>query len=357
MLRQVTSAAILSLSCAACGQGASLADEAPGWSQEAIIGGQPDGADPAIVLLVSYPQDQSSVGLCTASLVAPDVLLTAAHCVAPAAHPGESFGAFLGADANALVAASTLIPALVPVKEVHVHPAYDPAPPFDADIAVAILASPLGTPPLPVRTTPLPADIAGKAARLVGYGQTSYGQPNAAKRTTDTVVAQVDPGDTITVGDASHRGCVGDSGGPALVVLDGVETVVGVDSYTDFVGCADPAHYRRTDTHAAFVTPFLPASGGAGGAGSGGDAGASAGGGGGAAGGAAGGASAGGSSTGGAGADAGPAGSAASSSGDGGCSVSARDASHESVWLVLLAFFAAAGRRHRPQSRGRALRS
>ena len=36
-----------------------------------------------------------------------------------------------------------------------------------------------------------------------------------------TTVAALDAGDTVTVGDADHRSCIGDSGGPALVKTGG----------------------------------------------------------------------------------------------------------------------------------------
>jgi len=305
-------------------------DVATRAGSSSIVGGSLDTGDPAVVLLVSYPSDQSSLNTCTASLVAPDVLLTAAHCVDPTSHAGESFGVFVGADANGYATVADLIPELVAVKEVHVHPSYDPSPPFTADIGVAILESPLSTPVLPVRMTPLPSDIAGKSARIIGYGQTTYGQPNAQKNSADTVVAAVDSGDTLSVGDLDRRSCVGDSGGPALVLLDGAETIVGVDSYSDLAGCLEPAHYRRTDLHAAFLGAWIDAPGGASGAagsgasaGSGGSAGTSAGG------------SAGSSS-------------GASSSEDGGCSFSSRPASWSAAWLAALAAVLAFRRRQRP---------
>jgi len=327
-------------------------DEPTGRTAAPIIGGEPDAADPAVVLLVSYPADQSVLSLCTATLVAPDVLLTAAHCVTPLTHAGETFGVFVGPDANGYPTAASLIPELHPVAEVHAHPDYDPAPPFYADIGVAILKSPLATPPVPLRTTALPSDIAGMSTRIVGYGQTTYGQLNAQKNSAKTVIAAVDSGDTLTVGDSVRRSCVGDSGGPALVVLDGVESVVGVDSYSDLVGCIEPAHYRRTDVHAAFLNAYVQSSGGAGGGGAAGAAGSGSGAG---SGGAAGGS--GGAQGGSAGADGGTAGAAAggaapgsSGSSDGGCALAARPAPGGASWLIALAL-TASWRRRRSSAR------
>jgi MYXO-CTERM domain-containing protein len=235
-------------------------------SEAAIIGGAETTGDPAVVMLVGIPADHATFDACTASLVAPDVLLTAAHCVDPATHAGYSFGIFTGPDASAYPTANTLAPVLAPIAEVHVHPDYSASPPFHADIAVARLASKLDVPPLPVERAPLGADVVGAKARLVGYGQSVYGTYSAVKRAADTVVASLGD-DTIVVGDQAHRSCVGDSGGPALVERSGTVRIVGVDSYTELKGCLEPANYRRTDTYAEFLAPYLPPEEGAGGSG------------------------------------------------------------------------------------------
>src|SRR3954470_12207916 len=66
-----------------------------------IIGGTVTTGDPAVVLLVSYPPDLSTFDTCTAALIAPDALVTAAHCVDAKHHPGYLFGVFTGPDASA----------------------------------------------------------------------------------------------------------------------------------------------------------------------------------------------------------------------------------------------------------------
>jgi MYXO-CTERM domain-containing protein len=223
-----------------------------------IIGGTVTTGDPAVVMLVSYPADLSTFDSCTAALIAPDVLVTAAHCVDAKDHPGYLFGAFTGPDATAYATADVLVPQLVPAKAAHAHPDYDPSPPYHADIAVVVLEKALTTPPLPVNRAPLDMSTVGEAARIVGYGQTVYGTYNAIKHQASTVVDSLGADDTVAVGDTTHRSCVGDSGGPALVKAFGVETVIGVDSYTELAGCLEPANYRRTDAYLPFLDTYVP---------------------------------------------------------------------------------------------------
>jgi hypothetical protein len=229
-----------------------------GEAAEPIIGGTVDNGDPAIVMLASYPPDESVLDTCTASLISSTVLLTAAHCVDATNHPDYNYGVFLGPDASAYATLVELLPELVPVAAVHPNPTYDPNAPFDGDIAVAVLAQPLATAPLPINRAPLTPAIVGQAARIVGYGQVVYGDYNAIKHQADTVVDSLGAVDTVVVGDATHRSCVGDSGGPALVEIGGVETIIGVDSYTNTTGCTMPANYRRPDVYLAFIDQYVP---------------------------------------------------------------------------------------------------
>lgn len=253
-------------------------EAAPSRASAAIIGGAPTEGDPAVVLLASYPPDHSLVDFCTASVIAEDVLLTAAHCLDPDTHPGHSFGVFLGPDASPYETANTLIPELVPVKEVVIHPDYDPAPPFTADIGVVLLGEALSIEPLPIQRAALDAGIAGQPARIVGYGQIKYQELNTVRHEATTVVDSLGDADTVVVGDLDHRSCIGDSGGPALVTIDGEERIIGVDSYTELSGCLEPAHYRRPDVYTSFLDVYAPPPG-AGGGGSGGEGGSGGGGG------------------------------------------------------------------------------
>jgi MYXO-CTERM domain-containing protein len=217
-----------------------------------IIGGTVDTGDPAVVMLAAYPADRSTMYTCTAVLVAPDVLLTAAHCLD---HPGYTYGVFVGADASSYPTLAQLEPQLAAVTAVHVHPQYNRAAPFFADIGIVKLAAPLSITPLAIqRTAPLP-ELAGAQVRIVGYGQTTYGQANSTKFAASTTIMSLESDDTILIGDPQRHTCIGDSGGPALLG----NVVLGVDSYANTAGCTEPAYFRRTD---AFL-PFIDANTGA----------------------------------------------------------------------------------------------
>jgi V8-like Glu-specific endopeptidase len=217
-------------------------------SASPIIGGTLETGDPAVVMLAAYPDDRTTLITCTAVIISPTAALTAAHCVD---HPGFHYGVFFGADASAFPTLAALEPELAEVSATHMPPSYSRTPPFFADIAVIELAAPLppSITPLPIqRTSPVPAMV-GLDVRIVGYGQTVFGENNSAKYSATTKIAALGTLDTILIGSAEARTCIGDSGGPAL--LDGV--VIGIDSYSDTTGCGDPAHFRRTDSFLAFI--------------------------------------------------------------------------------------------------------
>jgi MYXO-CTERM domain-containing protein len=221
-----------------------------GLTESEIIGGTRSEGASATVLLASYPPDRSTLFTCTAVVIAPTVLLTAAHCVDVPNHRDHIFGVFLEDDASPYPTLVDLEPMLVPVASTHAHPQYSTQPPFFADIGVVVLAESVAVTPVPLHVGPVDSTI-GKPALIVGYGQTVFEQPNQARFEAMTVVDRLED-DTVVVGDSQHRACLGDSGGPAIV--EG--KLIGVDSF-GLAGCTDPANYRRVDSHMGFIQPFL----------------------------------------------------------------------------------------------------
>ncbi len=217
-----------------------------------IIGGTRSLGVEATVMLAGFPSDRSVLHTCTAVVVSPTVLLTSAHCVDEPNHPDYLYGVFTGDDASPYPNLAALEPALKTVKSVHPHPQYSPNLPFYADIAVVVMNAPLANAPIAMQRGPLDSTVVGKPARIVGYGQITYGQYNSTRYEAMTTVQSME-NDTVVVGDSQKRACLGDSGGPAIV--EG--TLIGIDSYGP-VGCDAAAHYRRVDSFMAFITPYVP---------------------------------------------------------------------------------------------------
>ncbi|MCG5235984.1 S1 family peptidase [Xanthobacter oligotrophicus] len=181
---------------------------APGAAQ-AIVGGAPAAAEVAAqtVLIVS-----TRGASCTGAVLAPDLVLTAAHCVAPAA----DYAVAIIGDGP---------PKLVPAKRIAVHPRFDagqfqtrrPTP----DLALVKLAEPL---PGRFRTARLAnADglpEKGTAFLLAGYGVIADGQAKSAGTLRTVALPSIGTTGGIMVRLSAPEGaagaCTGDSGGPAF---------------------------------------------------------------------------------------------------------------------------------------------
>jgi secreted trypsin-like serine protease len=230
---------------------------APGVSAEqaAIVGGVTDNGDPAVGLIIIGDLNGGAVYLCTGEVISPHVILTAGHCTT-----GRGpFNFYLGTDLNR-VQPNDLISATA-----YRHPQYNMNVVDNYDIGVLVLNSavPDSITPLPFNKTVDPNTLRGQAVRLIGYGSTgslsSSDTSAGLKRQTSTTLSAVQSR-LLEFDDTSHNTCEGDSGGPALVTIDGVETIVGVTSFgeqsPDY--CDGRGFDTRVDLYAdSFVQPFV----------------------------------------------------------------------------------------------------
>jgi hypothetical protein len=207
------------------------------------VKGVPDrGLDPAVVAI-----EIGGASLCTGSLVAPDVVLTARHCVAQAAATIEcpSTAAQVGPAVDPttlqiLAGDDVTTATLLGIGAAIVAPAGDVL--CDADIAFIILdRSTSDITPLQISTTPV---VEGSHVRSVGFGATSDTTPAGIKIVREHVAVQGVVSDEFQIGEAT---CQGDSGGPAFdettgqivgVVSRGGGSCTGKDAYNI---------YTRTD--------------------------------------------------------------------------------------------------------------
>lgn len=221
-------------------------------TSSAIIGGKKTAADPAVMLLFAGNLSTGDGAICTATLIAPRVLVTAAHCTSTEE---------VGADAQFMVWSGTDFDGVGEPLEVS-SVMHDNA--FDVnalqgghDIGAVILAAPSTITPMAVNTTIDPDTLVGKSVKIVGYGVNNGSKQTGAgvKRIATTTVQSVDDR-LIYLGDRKHGTCQGDSGGPAIATLSGVPTLIGVTSFGD-VGCTDGGYDTRVDRYASFIASAL----------------------------------------------------------------------------------------------------
>ncbi len=215
-------------------------------------------------------------GACSGTLIAPDVVLTAAHCIAPAAN----MRVYFGNSTNTFTAQRN-------VSATHVHPNWDPnfqqTRNLANDIALLRLAS-----PAPSTITPIPylpaaqaltqGEVGTLSLEFVGFGLTETGSSGTKLRMNQILqnicegsswcnisipnvgVTQVPPNTFGILINTNGGICSGDSGGPAFVVRSGTKYVAGISSFVltnaqdrcDYYGAA-----TKVDRFTSFIASFL----------------------------------------------------------------------------------------------------
>lgn len=202
-------------------------------SRDAIYGGVLAPNDVSVFILSSG---------CTAALIAPRTLLTAAHCVDnPPTSASNGLREFEGPQYRVTRSQSfTGIPG-----------------DWTPDLALVLLEQAPPVPALPWRSTGPPPQI-GTQIRHVGYGFTEARTIGERRTVEVPIVGAASPrafGISVMSGGDGKSICNGDSGGPALIRENGVETILAVHSYG--VECGSASGSALVYPYHRFVETWL----------------------------------------------------------------------------------------------------
>lgn len=231
-LRKVLSIAFVS-SLAATASGCAPSETEPTAPSDAttssveseIVGGTLANGHPAVVAIAMQGQ-----GFCTGTLISPQTILTAGHCVME----GSNFQAVFGSRIDQAQKA-------VEIEGFVRHPGFSTTQGMPVnDIAVAKLAEPVtDIQPIGIIQDEIAADEVGESIRHVGFGLTSAserksGNTFGVKRQVTFPIRELAESQ-LEAGADGKQTCMGDSGGPGLMVRPGSneEKVVGVVSFGD----------------------------------------------------------------------------------------------------------------------------
>lgn len=239
-----------SLVAVAAGACSPVPIQAPVAEDAAIWNGTPTSDFPAVGALT-----MDGGAFCTGTLIAPDAVLTAAHCV-------EFLDAEPEGDARFVTGSGAAGPLEggVPVDIALGHPDYDG---WNADIGLVFLAEDADEEPAFVQVHEMVEDDwSGEWITLVGFGITADGEDDSGRKLMTEVQIYAFDEDVFFHYTAGTNACFGDSGGPSLFEAEDGWTVLGVLSAVfphlhDDTACVGGGGYQiRADLYQEWIEEY-----------------------------------------------------------------------------------------------------
>jgi secreted trypsin-like serine protease len=245
---------------------------------EAIVGGQPaDQPYPFMASLQAKIPPGSPFGhVCGASLIAPQWVITAGHCVHGAEDQPDLFQVRVGSADNSTGGD------LRSVAKIVTNPGYSHWPKdgtdgYEADMALVKLSAPVPEQPVHIGlfTHPQPVRAIGWGKACADAGCTTYTAPKMLQQLDTAILPPekcMDPAQPSSNQDPRYEPCAGsvtqhanpaagDSGGPALAKAGGQWLLLGVCSHTPVTGDkfpqpepgTAPMFYTSVPAHLAWI--------------------------------------------------------------------------------------------------------